>query len=1504
MATDDPLNDLLDALRADGDVDSQGRFTLDRAQARAKLQKFQLADARRYVLELVQAAVLRGATAIDFHIDADDMRMRFDGPSFTAAELDDLWGSIFADGDGKPLRAVRQLALGLNAALGLGPKQILVRSGAAQLRVRPGEDDEHTAIDPPIDGTTIHVQRKLRLGLVVDFLRNLGGLLGEERHLHAGCRYAAIPITLDGKPIARDMAPTGAVISQPLAADGLSGGLALTASDAPAELRLVKDGVWVDTHALEQCGPGLVAVVAADALRKDVSLAKIVADDALGRIVGLVRAERWSLLARLVQAVERGEQPPARLQRVRAEVLEFLRPRDLQKRPDVAVLARTITWPDARGTDPRTGQRRTVSLAELAERGQDPLRHAAGDYLELPPDDPPVPQLGPEAKRVGRILGVKLEAIDPELQRATARERARRAWLTRAMDPRLPDDRRYLLRTSLTAPGLRGELGVAADALTEPSRSTGSAWLLVRGCLLARLELPWPIPALDLALEGTFTPTEHYDDVVRDAAFARAVLRALAALHRPLAWWAREAHGGPHELAARGLVKVWLSLVLSHHERAALWLRLGVPEAERPTEPAAAELLPQRAALLDGDGPSLADLPLFEDFDGARASLRDLAARRDRVGALDELDHGVARLPDLGREVLWLGGGDRKLLAGLFGADALRSYQPVLEAILRERAFRARPPRDLGDLDRILQAELLSAGLAPQLWRRTFEVDGVAGVLALFPDREPAVTLLLDGRPLATRKLDLGLGPLVGAATSPALRPRASWDDVEDDPGFSRLCDVLRDTQGSIVDGLLRAPAEDLHGRRAWLTLRLLDRLASPESGRLLQRLPDLPHLLTFPTLDRTPLSLEQVGAEIVARRTIEWVPPDAPEARLSGPPILRLEPAELHALRALYGEGALVDGSERLRRAGLAARLESLPAIDRIALDPRAVFFTQPLTGGGSRVTGEIGLDRARREPGLELELCTAGRRITVVSDPDVLVPVAAILGDPELPLTPLGVLDLCSKRYGQHLRRCRRAVPKLLTALCRRWPDLHPADREPARALLLDYATRELKAREDRGESREAAWQAVRALPLFTDLWGQHHSLADIEERCKARGSVDVLRAAAPVDPAWAKLERLILVADPAARPCLAAALKLVDLDDRWADEVVALRRLAEAPEFVLPDLRAVAWIDRKATVAGDLKVRLWLPRTPSDADVVIVTRGRLEVARLPVIRELPCAGHLEGPGLFAGADDVLLDERQRLGLARQVCTLYETLAGQLKNGGGRLDAGERERARAWLVHVDQALEISTSPLLARLGKPLARLRTLLATLAPPSVRKAAAEAKRARARQPAPTPAAPPEPTPAPPTPAPTPAPEPRPTPTPAPTPATPPPAPPTFAPLNTETLRQVRFLNAVRDELAWARERHGAALFDRLGLDRLRLGPGDFPGVAFFDRGVVLRERHPLVARQLTRLAAGEPLDPIDLTFLASAVYAVLNEAAEEIDRADEQAFLARLAEGLALELSGT
>ena len=56
--------ELIAGLQSDAEFDSDGGFSLDREKAREKMRQFQLADPHRYVLLLVEAAVLRGATTI------------------------------------------------------------------------------------------------------------------------------------------------------------------------------------------------------------------------------------------------------------------------------------------------------------------------------------------------------------------------------------------------------------------------------------------------------------------------------------------------------------------------------------------------------------------------------------------------------------------------------------------------------------------------------------------------------------------------------------------------------------------------------------------------------------------------------------------------------------------------------------------------------------------------------------------------------------------------------------------------------------------------------------------------------------------------------------------------------------------------------------------------------------------------------------------------------------------------------------------------------------------------------------------------------------------------------------------------------------------------------------------------------------------------------------------------------------------------------------------------
>jgi hypothetical protein len=1558
MATDNDLSGLLGELRAGGQHDSHGQFTLDRAQARAKMQKFQLVDARRYVLELVQAALLRGAIDLRFDIDADDLRMRFDGESFRAEELGELWASIFTDGDEPLLRGLRQLALGLNAALGLNPRRITVRSGGHQLVLRPDADELLTALEPgaQVAGTTIHVEQRLRLGIIVDFLRNITGRLAEEQYLREGCLHCQMPVLLDGVGLPGGLTVAGAIAEHEFVTIEMSGVIALVPGEAPATLRLIKDGVWIDTLPLEGCGPGIVAVLEGERLRKDVSLAKIVADEALAQAIARVRGERWGLMARLVEAARRGG-PKAEptLARVRAEVLQFLRPRDLRKRPDVALVLETLRWPDA-----RTGGRelRSVSLAELAAQAGDGevpgmLAYARQEYPELVSEGPPILRIDAEiAVQLGRILACAPVVCDVELAQRSARVVARKAWLRRPMPARLPDDRRYLVRAPIAAAGLRGELGVGVQAGDEAPQAEGTLWLLREGCLLLRVELAWGVPALDVVLEGSFEPGELYDDVLRDQALVAAALQVIAGLQVPLAALVEGSRDGALAPAIRGLVKAWLLLVLDAQARDQLWEALKVPGALRPELAAVQAVLPSPALLRAGGGALdvLLQMPLFEDLDGAPRSLDELARRQAQVGRLDEVDRAVAPEPSLGRDVAWLGRGDRKILAGLLGGEqALRSWVPSLAVRRRERKFWSAPPQTIAELAAKMHAELQAAGLDPALWSRTLRVGPVEAVIMLAhgsvpPGVEPRlaqIELRFQGRPLETRSLDLGLWPLVGAATSTALQPTPEWDEAGDEAAVEAIVVALREAAWALMAGLLAHHGEAL-ARWRWVAVPLLQRLAAPDGELFAARWPGLTALPLLHTLDGGAMSIDAVDAVLRAHRHIEWVPPTTPTIDLGAPPVLRETAQVMTAMRLRFGAKSVVDGEERLRRRGRDEQLAGLPAAARAELDASLVWARVSLASGQPGITGEIGLARERGAGGLALVLCTRGRQVGVFTESDVPAPTVAILADEALPIDAQGKVDQRSKRYGQHLRRCRKAVPGLIVGLCARFGSLDAEARASARALLLGYATAMLRRVAAGGVTTDRGLDAVRGLPLFVDVQGRAHALTELEPG----GSVDAVGPEAAAPEPGLELEQTVLRVDAAAAACLAAVIRVRRLDDRWDDEMAALRELARAPRFELPDLRRVAWVEREATIAGGLQAQLWIARAPAEAEALVFTRTGREVGRLAVLAALPCSGVVSGKGLTIGGEGVELDRRQRGSLAKQICALYETLAKTLR--AGRLPLDQRERALARLVEVDAALATAGDPLLAELGKPLEQLRAALAGLISPAMRRERAPMRAAEPTARAglgaspgaaagispsaasgaeistsgaeisaesaeisaegaeisaegakisPSAAAGAEISPS----------------------AAPPRsaasrAAPSVSGGSAAVSRPARaagapmpaaaaltpeqgLLAALRAELAWARERHGT-LLDALGLDRLTVGDTRVGGLVAFERGIVVQRWHPLVVRMLERLAAGGAVDPIELSFVVSSAYTLMNEIAEEIDAEDERAFVARLAESLA------
>lgn len=205
-------------------VVSRGAIRVDARRAVAKLREHLLVDLHLYLLELVRAAAAGGATAVALTGDADELCVSFDGQPLDPATLERLLDHVLDAPRDREGRRARLLALGVNAALGLGPSRIdvytttapgrcararftpaVVEAAPGDAAARPACAEVAAPAGMPAQGTRIEVRRKLGWGVL---RRAVSGTRPPEiDHLAAATADLPIPITLDGAPLARAAAP-------------------------------------------------------------------------------------------------------------------------------------------------------------------------------------------------------------------------------------------------------------------------------------------------------------------------------------------------------------------------------------------------------------------------------------------------------------------------------------------------------------------------------------------------------------------------------------------------------------------------------------------------------------------------------------------------------------------------------------------------------------------------------------------------------------------------------------------------------------------------------------------------------------------------------------------------------------------------------------------------------------------------------------------------------------------------------------------------------------------------------------------------------------------------------------------------------------------------------------------------------------------------------------------------------------------------------------------------
>jgi hypothetical protein len=1460
MAT---IDKLIEGLRAEGSVDSQGRFTLDRDKAREKMQKFQLVDVRRYVLELVQAAVLRDATRIEFEIDADDMHMRFDGKPFAAAEIDDLYGSLFTDGDTRELRGVRQLALALNAALGMEPKHIHMRSGNVELRMRPGQRDEIISHEH-VPTTTIHVRQRLRARVFVDFLRRLTGSMAEEQYLRERCVYSTVPVTLDGKPISfgLEAAATGerALARLTLVGRDFRGVMKIVDRADFCELRLVKDGVSIDTRELREYGTHLIAVVEGENLRKDVSQAKIVANAALERIEASLRQMRWKLWQ-----LAANELADVRVDgMIREQLLGYSSLKELQEVPEAVELSAHVTWADCRGHSRRVSLR---ELVELAAAGQT-LRYAQTHFPELEATDAPIPFIEDQQdlKLLARTLGRTLVHADSLLDRERRRALGHQAFLARVGEPKLPGHLEFLVRGpiafELDSGPVRGEIGVDAEFLRNPNgKAPSHLFMFTEGRLLGRTELELGFINVWLAIEAGFEPNDDYTDAVRNPAFVAILLRSFAQLRGPLVQLITSEQPSSTAALIRGLVKRWLIALVDPKAQVGLLTLAGVDTTSR-AQLTIEELLP---GLLDSHE-GLAVVPLFDQLDGPRLSLAQLRELVDSQGTLQYVEERPNDARLVAPNVLITGAGDRKILRALFEEQRIVRWDPGPKQ--RELAFSQSERKSLASLRLEAEGQITGTGAAledclidlpEQGPTRGFVMLFLLGVFNDLAHDSLKLAVRHDQRSLCTVELDSPFGPLIATVEHPGLQPSPGWDDVVRDASFEQVVAAVRTASRELYrracGGLERTPATP---RRALARVLLHGAARDAELADVVKAAPLLR------TINGRTLSLAR-AAELVARHgKLEVVGYDARQVPIDDPPVIIAAASELDDLRSLLGN-VLVDGRDRVRHHAIYGLLTTRPELREAKLDPTKTLVRMRVQGNGQ--TGELGLSSVRTEPGLALRLGIAGREADVLTTQQgFCLPIDAVVIDEELPLDGSGKVDARNKRMASLVRQCRRRVPELMLALCNRWPEMETAERARAWPLVLRHIVAE--AQQQRRQIREQAYVAAAAVPGFRDVRGRQLSLATVLEQSRPR-AVEVLvgEQFRKLELELPALERPIVLADPLELECLQSQGEVRVIDPVWDDVLARARALVQAPKVTAPNVHGLAIAYRKAMVAGGLECELWVPRNvplfDSPPELIFVQAGR-ELGRGRVCEALPSAGIVRGNGLVAGPNGVELDERQRSSLERQLVILYTELATRFADGN--VSKADRDCALeylAWAAH-----KLDGKPLRGH-GKQARALQQALDRVVPPTLRTSVrAHIHEAPEPAPEPVPELPPELIPAP-----TPVPQQYPT---------------------VATTPEQRLLAGVYEQLHWARARHD--LLDELLLSHLELVHRGSGELASLDHNVLsLNRDHPIVARLLGQ----DPHDPIDLAFLLGHLYSLINYQDEEISDDDERMFVAQLAETLTL-----
>ncbi len=189
---------MLQELRGKGLLESTGSFTVDFDRALLHQRARRLADPSFFVLKLVQWAVASQATRIEVTCSRRSVVLQHDGLLPTSEEL----ARLLSYATSASCEPIRELAVGVNAALGLPAKVSVLATGSnggRLMNLSPTAPPELLGLPSTGDSSGVRISRvSVRRSLPWHVLKGPEARLVEQR-----CRWAPATLVVDGKPVPR-----------------------------------------------------------------------------------------------------------------------------------------------------------------------------------------------------------------------------------------------------------------------------------------------------------------------------------------------------------------------------------------------------------------------------------------------------------------------------------------------------------------------------------------------------------------------------------------------------------------------------------------------------------------------------------------------------------------------------------------------------------------------------------------------------------------------------------------------------------------------------------------------------------------------------------------------------------------------------------------------------------------------------------------------------------------------------------------------------------------------------------------------------------------------------------------------------------------------------------------------------------------------------------------------------------------------------------------------------